>query len=206
MFSFDIKKNSRSFEKNEKRSQGRPVRAGTNGGVTLLGLAGAALGGIVVGLSFWAWGPAAAGAAAVASAASSSSSSLLSRNALSSFGPAAASAARLSWALVPLALLSGFLGSLLDSFLGATLQFSGYDRKQQKMISTSEVLRALEERRKNDGAPNGSDDEDSPGDIVAISGIPLLSNTAVNVLSSAGVALGGALVAARWLAALILPL
>lgn len=47
---------------------------------------------------------------------------------------------------------------------------------------------------------SGDDDENSPGDVVAISGIPLLSNTAVNVLSSAAVAAAGAVAAARWLA------
>lgn len=188
---------------------GRPVRPGTNGGVTLLGLAGAALGGLVVGVAFWGAGAAAAGAAAVAS---SSGESLLSRAALSRLAPAAAAAARASWPLIPFAVVAGFLGSLLDSVLGATLQFSGYDRKQQRMVGSPRK----EKNGESGGSGSGSggvstatvtsssdDDENSPGDVVSISGIPLLSNTAVNVVSSALVALAGALAAARWLAVVV---
>ncbi len=79
----------------------RPVRRGTNGGVTLLGLSASILGGVFVGAVFY--------AAAVVS-------------------PTlwvlegAQQAAVGQWRLVPLGLMAGLLGSVLDSVLGATVQ------------------------------------------------------------------------------------
>eukprot|EP00887_Chlorella_sp_A99_P001862 scaffold19.g1862.t1 len=111
----------------------RPVRRGTNGGVTLLGLAASLAGGLFVGAVFCAAGAAAPAAAAARAAAGA--------------GPAAA-----QWRLVPLGLAAGLVGSLVDSLLGATVQFSGYNRATGKITS----------RRGPDVTP--------------ISGLPILDN------------------------------
>jgi uncharacterized membrane protein len=132
----------------------RPVRAGTNGGVTLLGLAGAVAGGAVAGAAFWGVGAAAAAAAARDAA-------------------VAAAVARSTLYLLPLAVAAGLAGSVLDSIMGATLQFTGVNVETDKIVS-------------------------KPGpDVMPIGGWNLLSNAAVNLVSSAAIAAGTAVAVVR---------
>merc|ERR1719290_128389 len=111
------------------------VPKGTNGGVTLVGLTSSLLGGLVIGVAYY-------------------------------FGIFMA-ASRVDMAIAPCQLLvilvgglGGLLGSLLDSLIGATLQFSGRDIKTGKIV---EVARE---------------------GVVPISGKMVLDNHSVNLVSS----------------------
>lgn len=85
------------------------VRKGTNGGVTKTGLLAAAAGGCLVGLTF---------------------------SVLGFFTTNCPSDVALKQLLViPIATLAGLFGSLLDSLLGATLQFSGFCTVRNKVNS-----------------------------------------------------------------------
>ncbi|KAG2501334.1 hypothetical protein HYH03_001125 [Edaphochlamys debaryana] len=117
----------------------RPVRRGTNGGVTLLGLSASIMGGMFVGLVFY-----------LAGLASPTLWIFKSQRAL----------AVEQWRLIPLGLVAGLVGSALDSLLGATVQFTGFDPKTQRIV----------------GRPG-------PG-VVHIAGKPWLDNNAVNALSA----------------------
>ncbi|KAK9821306.1 hypothetical protein WJX81_005893 [Elliptochloris bilobata] len=117
----------------------QPVRTGTNGGVTKLGLAASAAGGLFVGLVFY--------CAALASP------TLL-------VMPGQAAAAAQQWQLVPLGVLGGIFGSVADSVLGATVQYSGFS------ITTQRIT----------GRPGPK--------VHRIAGHPLLSNNGVNLVSA----------------------
>lgn len=85
----------------------QPVRRGTNGGVTRTGLLAAAAGGSVIGLSFV----------------------LLE---LSTIRCESVGVIKQLLA-IPIATMAGLCGSIIDSLLGATLQFSGFCSIRQKV-------------------------------------------------------------------------
>ncbi|CAG0916485.1 unnamed protein product [Notodromas monacha] len=114
---------------------GRMVPRGTNGGVTLGGLVFSLLGGLVVGFAYY-----------VAL--------------ITCLSPRVLAASPRQWPIVLVGGLGGLTGSLIDSLLGATLQFSGVDETSGKIV-------------------------EKPGEKVKrISGIPLLDNCSVNLVSS----------------------
>ncbi|KAK7292094.1 hypothetical protein RIF29_07781 [Crotalaria pallida] len=111
----------------------KPVRKGTNGGVTKSGLLAAAAAGSVIGLSFVLLG-------------------LLTTT-------CGFDIALKQLLVIPIATLAGLCGSLIDSLLGATLQFTGFCSVRQKIVG-------------------------KPGPTVKkISGVNVLDNNAVNLVS-----------------------
>jgi len=118
----------------------RPVRRGTNGGVTMLGLAASVAGGTFTGLVFYLAG--------------------LVSPTLWIFEAQRATAAA-QWQLIPLGMLAGVVGSLVDSLLGATVQFSGFNHETNRVTSKP--------------GPN----------VTRITGMPMLDNNLVNVVSAA---------------------
>nr|XP_057921830.1 transmembrane protein 19 [Doryrhamphus excisus] len=127
-------------------SQSRPrlittwqeVPAGTNGGVTNVGLVASFLGGLVVGVAYFA-------------------SQLIFVSDLHLADP--------QWPLVVYAGVAGLLGSILDSFLGASMQYSGFDSRIGKVVSYESPTTRW------------------------ISGKTILDNNAVNLFSSVIIAL-----------------
>ncbi|KAL5185995.1 Protein PGR [Glycine soja] len=111
------------------------VKKGTNGGVTKRGLLAAAAAGSVIGLSFV----------------------LLGISATRCEGKGSTVLKQLP--VIPVATLAGLCGSVIDSLLGATLQFSGFCSIRGKMVG-------------------------KPGSTVRrISGANILDNNAVNFVS-----------------------
>lgn len=68
------------------------------------------------------------------------------------------------WMLIPFGAVGGLLGSLIDSVLGATVQFSGFDTKLQKVVN-----------------------HDGEG-VMRISGHSILSNNLVNLCAASSTA------------------
>ena len=85
----------------------RSVPRGTNGGVTMIGLACSLAGGLLTGISYYI--------------------SLLLFSATNSCTP--------QWIIVFIAGMAGLLGSLIDSLLGATVQYSGYSEEIKKVVN-----------------------------------------------------------------------
>lgn len=110
------------------------VPKGTNGGITIVGTLFSALGGAVIGLANY------------LVIAYSVDSQVL------AMSPP-------QWPLLIIGALGGFLGSMIDSFLGATLQFSGLNNKGQLVSQPSQAVKS-------------------------ISGRALLDNHSVNLISS----------------------
>ncbi|XP_072915759.1 transmembrane protein 19 isoform X2 [Hemitrygon akajei] len=114
------------------------VPIGTNGGVTLVGLVASLLGGTVVGLAYLL-------------------TQLIFVDDLDSSPP--------QWPVVLYGAAAGFFGSILDSCLGATMQYSGFDEDNGMVVHHI--------------TPNGRH----------ISGKPILDNNAVNLFSAIIIAL-----------------
>ncbi|KAJ8478190.1 hypothetical protein OPV22_021917 [Ensete ventricosum] len=111
----------------------KKVRKGTNGGVTVHGLLAAAAAGFVIGVAF----------ALVGLVTTECSADVAKRQLF----------------VVPIAAAAGLFGSLIDSLLGATLQFSGYCTVRKKVVG-------------NEGPT-----------VVKISGASILDNNAVNAVA-----------------------
>lgn len=116
----------------------KEVPAGTNGGVTTVGLVASFLGGFVVGAAYYA-------------------TQLLMVSDLHLADP--------QWPIMMYGGVAGLLGSMLDSFLGAHMQYSGFDSSIRKVVSYESATT----RR--------------------ICGKPILDNNAVNLFSSVLIAL-----------------
>ncbi|GAV88720.1 DUF92 domain-containing protein [Cephalotus follicularis] len=111
----------------------KPVQRGTNGGVTKLGLLAATAAGSVIGLAF----------VLVGFFTTKCTYDLALKQLL----------------VIPLSALAGLVGSLIDSLLGATLQFSGFCTVRKKVV----------------GRPGPT--------VKKISGLGILDNNAVNLVS-----------------------
>ncbi|XP_039617860.1 transmembrane protein 19 [Polypterus senegalus] len=116
----------------------KKVPVGTNGGITLVGVIASFSGGLVVGLAYY-------------------FSQLIFVKDLYLAAP--------QWPVVVYGGIAGLLGSMLDSFLGATMQYSGYEESTGRVVSHQ---------------TNNSK---------RISGKPILDNNAVNLFSSILIAL-----------------
>ncbi|XP_023682710.2 transmembrane protein 19 isoform X1 [Paramormyrops kingsleyae] len=114
------------------------VPPGTNGGVTPVGLVASLLGGMTVGVAYFI-------------------SQILFARDLNLAAP--------QWPIIVFGAAAGLTGSLLDSFLGASMQYSGYDE------STGKVVNHESRTAKH------------------ICGKPILDNNAVNLFSSILIAL-----------------
>ena len=118
---------------------GKECKPGTNGGVTTLGLVASAAGGFAVGFAFWCGGlfvPVVTGNVTLALQFAA------------------------QWPVLVIGLGAGLVGSLMDSLLGATIQFSGYCSERRRMVS-------------------------KPGPTVTkVSGLNFLSNSAVNFVTA----------------------
>ncbi|CAH2277896.1 transmembrane 19 [Pelobates cultripes] len=114
------------------------VPTGTNGGVTLIGLLASLLGGLSVGVAYFV-------------------TQLLFVHDLDIAAP--------QWPIVIYGAVAGLAGSVIDSYMGAIMQYSGYDENTGQIVNHP------------------------TRDAKLISGKPILDNNAVNLFSSIFVAL-----------------
>lgn len=113
----------------------RRVPRGTNGAVSLVGTMASILGGFLIGLTFFI-----------------TNTLVIDAELLNASPP--------QWPVIILGMYAGFIGSLMDSLLGATLQFSGRNKETGVIC-------------------------ECPGkDVIPISGTPFFDNHNVNLLAS----------------------
>jgi uncharacterized protein (TIGR00297 family) len=112
----------------------KQVPAGTNGGITLLGLVASIAGGTFIGIIFYI------------------SSFLFCSNYYDTIPN--------QWPVILVGSFSGFIGSIIDSFLGAIFQYSGWCSKENKIVYTHSST------------------------TKHISGLPILNNHMVNFISA----------------------
>lgn len=152
----------------------RRVPAGVNGGVTWLGMTASAAGGLCMGAAVAALGWVTGETQPVAPLISQAMSrpGLLPAPVVRLPLPSVGAQQAVFW--LGLSLLCGLAGSVVDSLLGATVQYSGYDSSTGKVVA-------------------------QPGATVKhISGRAWLNNDAVNATSAVLMSLGAAAVGARW--------
>ncbi|CAD7676917.1 transmembrane protein 19 [Vulpes vulpes] len=114
------------------------VPVGTNGGVTVVGLVSSLLGGTFVGITYFL-------------------TQLVFVNDLDISAP--------QWPIIAFGGLAGLLGSVVDSYLGATMQFTGLDESTGMVVNSP------------------------ANEVKYIAGKPILDNNAVNLFSSVVIAL-----------------
>lgn len=127
----------------------RRVPRGTNGGVSMIGLIVSALGGLIIGLTYYV-----------------TTLVYLDRDTL----PMHPSQLPVIW----VATLAGLFGSIIDSLIGATFQYSGLDKRTGTVVEVP-----------------------GPG-IEKICGFPLLDNHAVNLVSTFIVGIGTPIIASNY--------
>ncbi|KAG2425697.1 hypothetical protein HXX76_013539 [Chlamydomonas incerta] len=186
---------------------GRPVPPGTNGGVSALGLACSAAGGAFMGAAF-----AAAGLLSCAAGAPLRGGSLCPRGGGSGAGPWLTGPAGVA-TLAGVGLACGLFGSLLDSLLGATLQYTGWDARAARVVGwrhhrgcggaaagvglqEGAKVASVDAAGGMDGAHGGGGAADAAA-VVHVSGLPVLSNDAVNFVAAAATACVGAALLTR---------
>ncbi|PNH01783.1 Transmembrane protein 19, partial [Tetrabaena socialis] len=171
---------------------GKRVPIGTNGGVTALGLGCSAAAGLAVGGTFFA-----SGVAGCALGALTRGGSLCPRTSgggtqMALWGPAGLAP------LLAVGLVCGVFGSVLDSVLGATLQYSGWDAAAARVVARPQRPRPEGGRGHEAGGGQGY------AAVVHVSGLNLLSNDGVNFLAAALSAALGAALLVRWSGAVAL--
>ncbi|KAG2452959.1 hypothetical protein HYH02_002296 [Chlamydomonas schloesseri] len=189
---------------------GRPVPPGTNGGVSALGLACSAAGGAFMGAAFGATGALGCALGAPLRGGSLCPTSQTGMGAGSWLtGPAGVAT------LTGVGLACGLFGSLLDSLLGATLQYTGWDPRAARVVgwrhrhgagnavtANGVCSQASGQEAVSCGGKAGMRSKDGEGEadtapVVHISGVPVLSNDAVNFVAAAVTACVGAALLVR---------
>eukprot|EP00879_Flechtneria_rotunda_P020922 GHRR01022030.1.p1 GENE.GHRR01022030.1~~GHRR01022030.1.p1 ORF type:complete len:192 (+),score=59.70 GHRR01022030.1:969-1544(+) len=135
----------------------KQVPAGVNGAVSTQGLAASAAGGAFVGLVLWVVGCISGELGAVAPVLNHVLQQRMQQGLLVELVPAAAQQGTV-WVMLGLA--AGLGGALVDSLLGATLQYTGMDMNTRKVVSKPATT------------------------VKHISGLSCLSNDAVNAIAA----------------------